>query len=154
MLNPFVLGQPPFMQFTGLDAKFLPFGLMYTKDWFTREDKETFVDPDGMTPQANPIQMDGIGRLPMTYFATDSPYYLEIRTAGGDLVYQTPEPYIPGVGSGTILDEAVDIENIFINGQFYSWPIQSYSPVQNYAGIQRSIDTLALSDRDWETPGI
>lgn len=129
MLSPFVLGQPPFMQFTDLNAVFMPFGKMYTYDWFTREPKETFVDPAGMTPQSNPIIMDGIGRLPMTWFATDSPYYLEIKDQFNNLIFQTPQPYIAGIGSGTILDEALDSPNLFINGQFYSYLTKSFSPL-------------------------
>ncbi len=129
MPTSFVLGQPPFIQATNLIGRWLPYGKLITKDWDTREDKATYEDPDGTVENSNPVLTDDIGRFPMIWFATDSPYYLEIRDADDNLIFQTPEPYIPGIGSGSILDEALDSPNLFINGQFSDWPIQSYSPV-------------------------
>lgn len=142
-----VLGQAPFMQFTGPDGKWAADGYMVTKDWDTREDKPTYSDPDHANPLSNPIELDGLGRTPPIFFETDAPYFLAVYAHDDTLIWDSPQPYIPGSGESSILDKALDSVNLFANAQFYKYPVQSYSPVQH------EIKNLAMLGWGWRQDG-
>lgn len=136
------LGPMPRLEFIDNLGKPAAFGQLFTYDWNTRQPKPTYQDPGAMIFWSNPIQLDSVGRPQgQIYWETDVPYYLELRTATGALIWSTAVPYVPASNGGTNVTTQMECCNLFINGQFRYFPVQEYSP------LPLSIDNLA--DGGW-----
>ena len=95
------LGPNPFLQFTDNLGKWAAFGKLYTYDWNTRQPKPTYQDPGATKLWPNPIPLDSVGRIRgEVFWELDVPYYLELRTNKGVLIWSLAEPYVPANGGG------------------------------------------------------
>jgi len=129
----FVLGPNPRLQFTLNNGQWNAFGKLKTLDWDTRLPKATYQQPGGIVPYPTDIPLDMVGRTPgFVYWEDTGSYFLLLTDRNGNEVWSSPVPYIPAqAGGGGSVTTGIEIENLFINGQFRFFPVEGYNPIPN-----------------------
>jgi len=111
---------PSFLwQFTQNDGIYNVKGKLYTYRATAKDEpKAVYQDAGGSIPYPNPIILDGVGRIPIIYWADDELYYVRLTDENDQLIEEADNYPIVSSGGGHIITTEVDYDNELINGQF------------------------------------